>query len=130
LKQRVRIGMTAAAAVLFGIELLIGLFAHGWVRDSLGDVLVVMLLYALWRAVLPEKPAYGLYLPVGILLFAFAVELLQLWGFCDKLHITNRLLRILIGTGFSVKDLLCYAAGAVPCAVCELFLYYITRRRK
>ena len=106
MKQRVRIGMTAAAAVLFGIELLIGLFAHGFVRDSLGDVLVVMLLYALWRAVLPEKPSHGLLLPLGILLFSFAVEFLQLWGFCDKLHITNRLLRILIGTGFSVKDLL------------------------
>lgn len=126
----IRTSMGIAAAVLFGIELLIGLSAHGWVRDSLGDVLVVMLLYALWRAVLPEKPAYGLLLPAGILLFAYAVELLQLWGICDRLHITNRLLRILIGTGFSVKDLLCYAAGIIPCIICELLLYYITRRRK
>ncbi|MCR4641217.1 MAG: DUF2809 domain-containing protein [Lachnospiraceae bacterium] len=44
---------------------------------------------------------------------------LQLWGFCDRFGITNRLLRIIIGTGFSVADLLCYAVGTVPCYVAE-----------
>ena len=91
--------MGAASAVLFGIEVLIGLYASGWVRWYLGDVLVVILLYTLWRTVSPMKPKHGLLLPLGILIFAFAVEFLQRWGFCDKMHITSPLLRILIGTG-------------------------------
>lgn len=122
MKRQIRLGMGIASAVLFGIEVLIGMFAHGWVRSYLGDVLVVMLLYTLWRTALPEKPRCGLLLPVGILVFAFCVEFLQLWGFCDKFHITNRLLRILIGTGFSTVDLWCYVIGIVPCCVCELML--------
>lgn len=116
----------AIAAVLLAAEILIGKFAHGWLRSSFGDVLVVVLIWALWRTVLPERPGHGLTLPLGILAFAFCVEFLQLWGFCDRLHITNQLLRIIIGTGFSVGDLFCYAAGILPCIAAELML----RRRK
>ena len=69
-------------------------------------------------------------LPLGILLFSFAVEFLQRWGFCDKMHITNHLLRILIGTGFSVKDLVSYCIGIVPCILCELFRHYTISKQK
>lgn len=130
MSRRIRTGMGIASAVLFGIELLIGLFADGWVRWYLGDVLVVILIYTLWRTVSPMKPKHGLCLPLGILLFSFAVEFLQRWGFCDKMHITNHLLRILIGTGFSVKDLVSYCIGIVPCMICELFLHYTINQKK
>jgi hypothetical protein len=115
------------------------MYDNGWdgeavtdINDAtvIGDVLVVILLYTLWRAVSPMKPKHGLLLPAGILLFAFAVEFLQRWGFCDKFHITNRLLRILIGTGFSVIDLLSYCIGIVPCIICELFLHYTISKQK
>lgn len=119
---RVRTAAGIAAAVLLGIEILIGMYAHGWVRSYLGDVLVVILLYALVRLISPEKPQYGLLLPAVILVFSFCVEFLQLWGFCDRLHITNRLLRIIIGTGYSSVDLLSYALGILPCIAAELFL--------
>ena len=122
MSRRVRIAAGIAAAVLLGTEIHIGLYAHGFVRSSLGDVLVVMLLWTLFRLISPEKPAYGMALPAAILLFAFAVEFLQLWGFCDRFGITNRLLRVIIGTGFSWGDLLCYAAGIVPCIAAELYL--------
>ena len=130
MSRRIRLCMGIASAVLFGIEVLIGLFAHGWVRSYLGDVLVVILLYTLWRTVSPMKPKHGLCLPLGILLFAFAVEFLQRWGFCDRFHITNRLLRTLIGTDFAVIDLISYGIGIVPCILCELFLHYIIFRRE
>lgn len=125
MKRNIRIIMGIASAVLFGIEVIIGVFAHGWVREYLGDVLVVILLYTLARTVSPEKPRHGILLPACILIFAFCVEFLQLWGFCDKLHITNRLLRIIIGTGYSNIDLLSYAIGIVPCFLSE----YILRRK-
>ena len=130
MNRRIRLYMGAASAVLFGIEVLIGMFAGGWVRWYLGDVLVVILIYTLWRTVSPEKPRFGLLLPLGILAFAFAVEFLQRWGFCDKMHITNKLLRILIGTGYSVKDLVSYCIGIIPCIICELFLDYNIFRRE
>ena len=121
--KKIRTVMGLLSALLLGAEILIGLFAHGWIRNYLGDVLVVILLYTLWRTASPEKPRRGFLLPLGLLLFAFCVELLQLWGFCDKLHITNKFLRILIGTGFSPIDLLSYAAGILPCFLSEWLLH-------
>ena len=115
-----------ASIILLGIEILIGLFGTGWVRIYLGDVLVVILLYTLFRTVFVNKPSKWFILPSVILGFAFIVEFLQLWGFCDRFGITNPLLRTIIGTSFSVNDLICYAVGVLPCYVTE---FIKTRKR-
>ena len=73
--------------LLLGIEVLIGLFAHGWVRSYLGDVLVVILLYTIVRTIIPHKIKKWFVLPTIILLFSFIVEFLQLWGFCSSLEL-------------------------------------------
>ncbi len=117
MKKRLIYGI--ASVVLLLIEIMIGLYAHGWIRNYLGDVLVVILLYTLFRTAFPKLPGKWYVLPTAILVFAFGVEFLQLWGFCDRFGITNRLLRIIIGTGFSAVDLLCYAVGIMPCYVAE-----------
>ena len=115
-----RLHFALATILLLIIEIFIGMYASGWVRNYLGDVLVVILLYTLFRSLLPAgKPSRWYALPTAILIFAFAVEFLQLWGFCDRFGITNRLLRIIIGTGFSPEDLLSYAIGSVPCYIVE-----------
>ena len=111
-----------ASVMLLIIEIMIGIYAHGWIRNYLGDVLVVILLYTLFRTVSPVWPGKWYVLPTIILVLAFLVEFLQLWGFCDRLGITDRLIRILIGTGFSGKDLLCYAVGIVPCYISEYII--------
>ena len=118
--KRKRIIFGIASLLLLGIEILIGLVAYGFVRNYIGDVLVVILIYTLFRTVSPEKPKASFLLPSCILIFAFAVEFLQLWGFCDRLGIRNRLLRIIIGTGFSLEDLVSYTVGIIPCYVAEL----------
>ena len=108
-----------ATLLLLGIEIIIGLYAKGWIRNYFGDVLVVVLLYTLCRTISPDRPKKWLVLPTLILVFAFIVEFLQLWGFCDRFGITNRLLRIIIGTGFSVEDLISYTIGIIPCYIIE-----------
>ena len=128
MNRRIRIGMGIASVLLLGIEILIGMYAHGWVRGQLGDVLVVILLYTICRTVSPKQPRFAMTLPAGILLFAYIVEYLQFWGFCDKLHITNQLLRIIIGTGYSNADMLSYTLGILPCILCEYLLYRPKKR--
>ena len=108
-----------ASLILLGIEILIGFYGHGWARSYLGDVLVVILLYTIFRTISPDRPAQWFVLPTVILIFSFAVEFLQLWGFCDRFGITNKLLRIIIGTGFSYIDLISYAVGIIPCYIIE-----------
>ncbi|MCR4702939.1 MAG: DUF2809 domain-containing protein [Saccharofermentans sp.] len=114
-----RITFAFISLLLLGIEILIGLFAHGWIRSYLGDVLVVILIYTLVRTASINKPSKWYVLPTAILIFSFAVEFLQLWGFCDRFGIENRLLRIIIGTGFSYIDLICYVIGLLPCYLVE-----------
>ncbi len=108
--------------LLLGIEILLGLFGQGWVRIYLGDVLVVILLYTIVRTIIPNKKMPWFISPSAILVFAFIVEFLQLWGFCDRFGITNELLRIIIGTGFSTVDLICYLIGIIPCCVAEFVI--------
>ena len=118
MKKRVIFGVITL--ILLGIEILIGLYADGWVRSYLGDVLVVILLYTICRTISPEK---WFVLPTAILVFSFIVEFLQLWGFCDRFGITNKFLRIIIGTGFSVVDLISYFIGIIPCYIAEYILF-------
>ena len=108
-----------STTVLLIIEILIGMYAKGWIRNYLGDVLVVVLIYFLCRTISLERPAKWFILPTVILIFAFIVEFLQLWGFCDRLGIKNNLVRIIVGTGFSKADLICYCIGMLPCYVIE-----------
>ena len=118
-----------SSLLLLGIEILIGLFAHGWIRSYLGDVLVVILIYTIIRTITPDKPGKWFILPTAILVFSFIVEFLQLWGFCDRFGIENKLLRIIIGTGFSYIDLICYSIGIIPCYVSEFIKTHHCEKR-
>ncbi|MDD5946684.1 MAG: DUF2809 domain-containing protein [Oscillospiraceae bacterium] len=108
-----------ASVVLLGVEILIGMFAEGWLRIYFGDVLVIILLYTLVRTVLPKIRFCGL-LPTLLLIFCQMVEGLQAWGFADRMGITNALLRILIGTSFAWGDVLSYCIGFVPILLWEI----------
>ena len=119
--KRIVFGVVSLA--LLGIEIMIGLYASGWIRNYFGDVLVVILIYTLCRTISPDKPSVWYVFPTAVLVFAFAVEFLQLWGFCDRLGITNKLLRIIIGTGFSIADLVSYIAGIIPCYFVEYRIF-------
>lgn len=109
-----------ASMVLLGVEILIGMFASGWLRAYFGDVLVIILLYALILSVLSKIRYCGL-LPTLLLIFCQIVEGLQAWGFADRMGITNELLRILIGTSFAWGDVLSYCIGFIPILLWELY---------
>ncbi len=100
-----------AALALFVVEVCIALFARDdFIRPYVGDVLVVPLMLhalatvmtvALWR------------LTIGVWLFAFAVEFAQYCKLVDALGLQdNRLAATVIGTSFSVEDLVAYSVGA------------------
>lgn len=119
-KMKIRIGMGLCAAGLLAAEIYIGLTHHGdWIRNSLGDILVMPLLYCLVRFVFPLKPKYGWKLPIGLLLFSFLVEGLQGIGIADRLHITQPLLRTIIGTTLVPSDFLYYTIGFLPLLLYE-----------
>lgn len=109
--------------VLLLIEVLIALFIHDdFIRPYVGDMLVVIVIYTFIRIWVPEKCRL---LPLYIFLFAAGVEVLQYFKLVEVLGLQdNTFFRILIGSTFDIKDVLCYAVGCVVLALVPLIKKY------
>ena len=103
--------------VIFCIEVFIALYIRdSFIRPYMGDALVVVLVYI--PTGVPRLPFY-------VFLFACFVEVLQYFQLVETLGITNRALRIILGSTFDWKDIVCYGAGCI-----FIFLFeQIFRRR-
>lgn len=98
------------AGLLFLIEIAIAyFFTAGFIRNQLGDLLVVALLYCLGRAFIPfTKDRMALL----VLLFAFAVEALQATPFLEYLGWEDQTwAKLIFGNSFQYHDLGMYALG-------------------
>ena len=107
-----------AAIILLMIEVLIAKYVHDEiVRPYIGDVLVVFVVYAGIRIIIPEK---GKFLSLYVFLFALCVEILQRFHIVEVLHLSdNRFLSVLIGGVFDWKDIICYGIGCLMLGVTE-----------
>lgn len=121
-----RIIYAIAFAVLLVIEVLIALYVHdSFVRPYVGDMLVVIVVYCFVRIVIPEKSRL---MPLWVFIFAAGVEILQLFGLVDMLGLgDNRFFRVLLGSVFDIKDILCYAFGCVLLGIHEYGMYKKSR---
>ena len=116
---RTRLAFLAAAILILAAEIYIAICVKGgFVRHYAGDVLAVVLLYALARAIFSAPP---LNLPLKIFAFAAALELAQYFGAVQILGVENKILKVMIGGTFDFADLLCYAAGCVLAGAYEKF---------
>lgn len=111
MKKRLRYLILFLALLL--TEILIGAFLKGgFIRAYGGDILVLPLLYAFFRILFTGKGSFTeRILPFLLFLLGVFVELLQGLHIADRLHITSRLIRIIVGSTFDVWDIACYFAG-------------------
>ena len=111
--DRLRMGYGLAALLHFVIEVLIALFVRDrFIRPYGGDILVTLLICCVIRVILPRN--YRLPIGGGVLAFAILVEVGQYFGLVYLLGLGHiGFFRILIGTGFSWWDMVCYGAGCV-----------------
>ena len=108
--------------LFLGIEVVIALFVHDdFIRPFVGDALVPLVIYPFLRIFIPQKMRL---LPLWIFLFCFLVEGMQYFDILTLLHLNdNAFLRILLGTSFDWRDVLCYAAGCLLLAGWEWLRY-------
>ena len=115
---RTRLAFLVVAVLILAVEIYIAVCVNGgFVRHYLGDVLVVILLYVLARAIFSVTPSN---LSLKIFAFAAALEITQCLGVVEILGIENKILKVMIGGTFDLADLLCYAVG---CIVNYILLY-------
>jgi hypothetical protein len=108
------------AILLFLIEVLIAAYVNdAIVRPYVGDYLVVMLLYCLVRSFVkfPVLP-----LAMGVLLFAYCLEILQYFNLVDRLGLRHsQLAVIVIGSSFEWIDLVAYTLGIATIITIEKY---------
>lgn len=98
--------------ILLITEILIALFAKDTIiRPYIGDILVIILMYTFIKGLIQKTIKL---LPLYLFFFASAVELAQYYHIVERLHLqTNKMLSIIIGTSFDIKDILCYLSATV-----------------
>lgn len=117
----VRVVYASAVLLLLLIEIAIAIGAIGgtFIRESVGDLLVIMLIYFFLRAAfnLATGPAAALALATGVM-----AELLQYVHVAELLGLKQgSLLYILIGNTYSSLDLLMYLLGALLAFVIDQY---------
>ena len=106
-----RIVALCGFVLLLVVEILIGKFAHGFIRAYVGDVLVIPLIYCFVR-IFYVRPA--VWLPAAVGGLGILAEMLQYFNLCGLLGIPKgSLLGILLGSSADFADILCYAVGTV-----------------
>jgi hypothetical protein len=95
---------------LFLTELVIALFIKDTlIRPFVGDVLVVILIYCFFRIFLQID--YWK-LAIGVLIFAFTIEVLQYFDYVKLLGLeNNRILSVAMGRSFAWEDFAAYFVG-------------------
>ena len=108
--------------ILLLIEVLIALFVHdNFIRPYVGDMLVVIVVYTFVRMFIVQKCKM---LPLYVFIFAALVEILQYFELVKRLGLSdNRFLRVLIGSVFDIKDIICYGIGCIILGGYEYYLY-------
>lgn len=101
-----------AFIAIFLVELFIAVFVHDRIiRPYIGDILVIVLLYTFIKIFTKKKIRL---LPVYLFVFAAFVEGMQYFNIVKVLGLeNNKVLSIIIGSTFDIKDILCYLAGSI-----------------
>jgi hypothetical protein len=109
------------AVLLFGVELAIALWVHDTlIRPFIGDVLVVMLLFCLLRAIIQINNNR---LILAVLIFSYVVEIGQYFQLAHLLGLAQYpIARIVIGSTFDAMDLLAYTLGALLLYIAHIII--------
>ncbi|WP_299780877.1 DUF2809 domain-containing protein [uncultured Formosa sp.] len=108
-----------AFVLLLCTELLIAT-TSGFIRHTFGDFLAVIGVYVLVKSVFHIEP---ITLGIGVLVFSFMIETLQLTPFLELTGLyKSRIARIVFGSTFSFGDLLAYTLGVFTIIIIDTTL--------
>ena len=96
--------------IIFLLELYIGLYVkNAIIRPYLGDILVIPLIFSFINIFIKVNNK----ILIKVVFFAIIIEILQYFKIVDLLQIHNKILRIVIGSTYDIKDIFCYIIGGI-----------------
>lgn len=108
------------------VECLIAIFLKkGFIRENVGDILVVPCIYTMLRIIFVKKIKN---LDLYVLIFAIIVEILQLLNITSIISNNNRILSIALGGTFDIKDIVCYLLGFISIKVIQKVIPKICKK--
>ena len=110
-KLRFHLGYLFLAILLFLLEIAIAKYTAGWIRNYIGDILVVILMYSTIMSIAHfNKKTVVLF----TLIFAFMIEFSQYFQLAEHLGFEQgSMAYIILGNTFSPEDLICYLIGGL-----------------
>ena len=101
-----------ATITILVIEIFIAIFVSDrFIRPFIGDTLAVVFVYSFLKIWIRQKK---ITIVIISLIFAFCIEALQAINFIELIGLSDSTLaKVILGTSFSWKDILAYAAGCV-----------------
>jgi hypothetical protein len=128
--MNLRIVYILSVVLIFVIEVAIAIGVIGgiFVRESVGDMLVIMLIYAFLRAAFSRDPKYTAGVAIAI---GFVAEGLQYIHLAALLGLQqDSVLYIIIGDTFTASDLLMYVIGGLLALAIDQYLLIPAFRKR
>ncbi|MDR2861213.1 MAG: DUF2809 domain-containing protein [Syntrophobacterales bacterium] len=115
-----------AFTIVLIMEIIIAVFIkNGFVREYMGDVLVVVLIYCFIKTFVRNEFKF---LPLYVFIFAVLIEIGQYFNFVGRLGLSDvKMAGIILGTTFDMRDIICYLAGSLGLF---LFAFIAGKRQK
>lgn len=125
MKIKLNIKYLCSFLLVLATEIVIAVCAKdNFIRDYIGDVLVVVLIYCFIKSFIGNEIKL---LWFYIFIFAALIEIGQYFNLVDLLGLgNNRIARIIFGTVFDIRDIICYFIGCLGIWIFEK----VVRKRK
>jgi Protein of unknown function (DUF2809) len=103
--------ITAAVIFIVEVAIAVGIIGGAFIRGSVGDILVIVLLYCLVRAALGLAPVVA---AVSAVAAGFLVEAIQYIKVAELLGLkAGSILYVAVGNTFALSDLFMYVLGGL-----------------
>ena len=119
--MKINIKYFIAFIVLFIIEVVIALFINDKIiRPYIGDILIIVLMYTFIKSFIKKEIRF---LPIYLFVFAAFIEIIQYINILGLIGLeNNKVLKIIIGSTFDIKDILCYLIGSIILVIWKLLI--------
>lgn len=105
--------------LILAIETSIAVFIKdGFIRAYFGDMLVVVLIYCFIKTFVRNNLKF---LILYIFIFSVLIEMGQYFNLVQRLGLSDfMVVKIIFGTSFDIRDIVCYLAGSLGLCLFEL----------